>query len=226
MVRVLAVVEGPTERNFGWEILASHLTNFDVEFHPRVIGNAGHKGGVGPWERARRNICALIRQEPSAVVTTMFDHYALPTSWPGKAASKARNLTHDAAVALIEGEIETAIRAEFDQSGPPIRFIPYLSQHEFEALLFSGPEEVVDVLNCRSQLEVIRSAVTDCGGCERVNDNPETAPSKRIVGIARRYKKPVDGVTIANRIGLPRIRTCCPHFDSWITRLEQIGKAK
>ena len=42
MVRVLALVEGPTERNFGQKLIASHLGMLGIEFHPRVIGKPGH----------------------------------------------------------------------------------------------------------------------------------------------------------------------------------------
>src|SRR5436309_1791269 len=113
MVRVLALVEGPTERNFGQRILAPHLGSLGIAFHPRVIGQPGHKGGVGPWERAKREIVHLIRQEPRSVFTTMFDFYALPQSWPGRKEVVQNGLKNLAAVSLIESrigaEIESAV---------------------------------------------------------------------------------------------------------------------
>jgi hypothetical protein len=34
------------------------------------------------------------------------------------------------------------------------------------------------------------------------------------------FDKPVNGVTIAQRIGLPTMRRACPHFGEWIAKLE------
>lgn len=221
MVRILALVEGPTERNFSQRILAPHLGGLGVAFHPRVIGQPGHKGGVGSWERARKEICNLIRQEPNSVFTTMFDLYALPTSWPGRQEATSNGLKYADAVLFIEARISEAIKAEFDSSGPNIRFFPYLSQHEFEALLFSNPMILAEVVQRAECGEIFQAILDECGECEKINDSHDTAPSKRILRIAPQYSKTVDGIAAAERIGLSALRAKCPHFSSWLGLLEQ-----
>ena len=86
MIRGLALVEGPTERNFGQQVLAPHLGHHGVSFSPKVIGKPGHKGGCR-WEVAKREILALIKQGPQ-ICTTMFDLYGLPDDWPSRARCK------------------------------------------------------------------------------------------------------------------------------------------
>ena len=55
-------------------------------------------------------------------------------------------------------------------------------------------------------------------------NNPElvngtVAPSKRIIDVVRRYKKP-DGVEILKEIGLTTLRSRCQHFDEWLQKIE------
>ncbi len=223
MVRVLALVEGPTERAFGQRMLAVHLGSRGIDFRPRVIGKPGHKGGVGAWSRAKDEILGLIRQEPTSVVTTMFDLYALPQSWPGREEARATGLCGAHAVELIERRIGEAIRLEAGGSGPKLRFIPYLSQHEYEALLFSDPVALAGVTQGSDHAGRFQAVLDECGSCEDIDDHPMTAPSKRILAIARNYVKTIDGIAAAERIGLLRIREKCPHFNAWVSRLESFG---
>lgn len=58
---------------------------------------------------------------------------------------------------------------------------------------------------------------------EGINDSQDTAPSKRIARIVPKYKKAVDGPILAMEIGLKTIRTNCPRFCEWVTRLESLG---
>lgn len=225
MVRVLALVEGPTERNFGQRVLAPHLGSLGIAYCPRVRGKPGHKGGVGPWDRARRELSALIRQEPSSVVTTMFDLYALPIDWPGRQDAMQSGMKSHAAAAFIEKKIAESVLAEFRSAGFKLRFVPYLSLHEFESLLFSDPAVLASVTHGAGHLAAFQAILEQCGECELINDGPETAPSKRILQAAPGYTKTVDGITVAQRIGLPTIRSRCPHFGEWIDRLEQFGEA-
>jgi len=62
---------------------------------------------------------------------------------------------------------------------------------------------------------------------EKINDGNETAPSKRIIKEFPEYApaKATAGPIIANSIGLPTIRKKCPHFNEWLTKLEQLNIA-
>ena len=60
---------------------------------------------------------------------------------------------------------------------------------------------------------------------EHINDSRLTAPSIRIKQIIPSYdkKKTTYGVTIAEDIGLQKIREQCPHFNDWIKQLENLA---
>jgi hypothetical protein len=55
---------------------------------------------------------------------------------------------------------------------------------------------------------------------EEINERPQFAPSKRIETLFPSYKKNLHGPATAGRIGLNRIRAECPHFASWLSKLE------
>lgn len=58
---------------------------------------------------------------------------------------------------------------------------------------------------------------------EEIDNDPKTAPSKRLRDIYPEYRKRVDGPTIASKIGLQLIRQECRHFNEWLTKLESLG---
>ena len=58
---------------------------------------------------------------------------------------------------------------------------------------------------------------------EDINDNPETAPSKRIAGAIPRYNKRLHGPLLTKEISLEIIRDECPRFNDWMTRLESLN---
>ena len=60
---------------------------------------------------------------------------------------------------------------------------------------------------------------------EHINDNPDTAPSKRIADVLPGYKKVVNGPLIAETIGLSTIRTQCLRFSAWLSRVEALANA-
>jgi hypothetical protein len=94
--------------------------------------------------------------------------------------------------------------------------------HEFEALLFSEPLILAEKLHVEPQC--IRQILAECGSPEEINDNPATAPSKRISALMRGYQKIAMGKKIAETTGLAVMRRQCPHFDSWLKQLEQLPK--
>ncbi len=104
----------------------------------------------------------------------------------------------------------------------PRRFVPNVTMHEFEALLFSdcqrfgygiGREDLVQPFD-----EIRRAFSTP----EEIDDSPITAPSKRVEALVNGYEKPVFGTLAAIAIGLDAMRAECPHFRSWLERLEGI----
>ncbi len=78
---------------------------------------------------------------------------------------------------------------------------------------------------CEKEVAELNKLVDEFGGPERVNDGENTAPSKRIIAKIPDYEKAkhTAGPLIAAAIGLTAIRDKCPHFSSWITKLEKLG---
>ena len=102
--------------------------------------------------------------------------------------------------------------------------IAYVQKHEFEGLLFSDVTAFGASIGASNQsitqLQETRLAFLTP---EDINDNKETAPSKRIAKAISKYQKPLDGPLVAMQIGLDKIRAQCPRFNDWVTRLETLA---
>lgn len=62
------------------------------------------------------------------------------------------------------------------------------------------------------------------GSSEEINESPQTVPSKRIIQHLPDYEgqKAQVGPMVAEDIGLHLLRQHCPHFNDWITKLEDL----
>ena len=95
--------------------------------------------------------------------------------------------------------------------------------HEFEALLFSDTLILAESTR-KSNVSVKLECVLRSFSCpEEINDDYDTCPSRRIKQHIENYVKTVDGIIAARKIGLEKMRRECPHFNEWITKLEDIG---
>lgn len=230
MTRLLIHVEGETEETFVNELLAPHLYQYGYRnVSARLLGNArqrSRRGGIRPWRAVRNDIINHLRQDPQCLATTMVDYYALPQSdhraWPGRAAAGRLSFAEKAKTVeqALLADISDALGAGFN----PHRFLPYVMMHEFEGLLFSdctafglgiGRPELI------SQLQAVRDQFATP---EEINDSPLTAPSKRVVALVSGYQKPLLGTLAALQVGLDAIRRECPHFRSWLERLEALSQ--
>ena len=203
MVRLAVVVEGETEGDFVDQVLAPYLLEWDVYSKPTSLG------GRISVERVANRISELF---PSFdFVTSLVDFYG----FRDKGTRTAEQLEQD----IVQGA-DRRLRPNWDRR----RVIPYVQLHEFEGLLFS---QVSGFLNTPGadqeairQLESIRARFPSP---EEINDDPNTAPSKRILEALPDYVKRIDGPQIAQAIGLSTIRAQCPRFDAWVTRLEALA---
>ena len=232
--RVLAVVEGQTEFSVLNSTVAPHLGAKGVFLSAKVVGRPGHKGGVyRSFESVAKEILNLFKQEPKAVVTTFFDFYAMPEDWPGATAAKAAKALGNG-TEQVANIVETAWQQEIvtATTGFPhaATFIPYVQMHELETLLFASPKQMADGFLQPNLEGKFAEIVRECGGCEEINDRPESAPSKRIEALYPGYRKGRDknkredrrphAPVIAARIGVDAIRAACPHFHNWLELLE------
>jgi hypothetical protein len=61
---------------------------------------------------------------------------------------------------------------------------------------------------------------------EKIDDRPQSAPSKRIQAVFPSYKKGrsdiAHGPRIAETLDLAKVRQRCPRFDAWVAKLEAL----
>ena len=228
MTRLLVHVEGQTEESFVANVLAPHLCDRGFSsVVARLIGNArqrGRRGGIKPWPAVRSGIVRHLRQDRESVATTLVDYYGLPRggadAWPGRA--KASSSAFASKAELVQKGLLADVRRKMGTDFNPDRFVPYVAMHEFEAMLFSDCKRFGRGVG-RADLAPCFQAIRDSFATpEEIDDSPSSAPSKRIEDLMRGYEKPLMGPLAALEIGLRRIRAECPHFSSWMNRLERL----
>ncbi|MDI9552279.1 MAG: DUF4276 family protein, partial [Bacteroidota bacterium] len=117
-----------------------------------------------------------------------------------------------------------ALESSISQDINHPRFIPYVQLHEFEAFLLVNPDRLI--LMYPDQQSGINRLKHDIGVMdpEKINESEHSAPSKRIIKYLPDYEgqKAQVGPLVAGDIGLSELRRKCPHFNDWITKLENI----
>ena len=83
-------------------------------------------------------------------------------------------------------------------------------------MLFAEPTVLSEVLNSKRVLSMPRGFASP----EEINEGEQTHPAARILRQFPEYQKVQHGPQAVARIGLPRIRQQCPHFDQWLSKLE------
>ena len=222
MIRLYLVVEGATEETFASELLYPHLLAHGVCLTARRIGKPGHKGGRVNYSRAKKDVLLLLKQDRAAYCTTLFDFYGLGEGFPRQ--SVPPNASSAQKAQSVETPFHADIAMEMGEAFPPQRFLPYFQMHEFEGLLFSDCSAFSRGIY-RPDLQPAFQAIRDQFETpEEIDDSPITAPSKRVRDLIPNYEKPLLGTLAALEIGLEAIRVQCPHFNAWLTRLEQAAE--
>lgn len=215
MSRVYIMVEGQTEEAFLQEVMVAAYARKGIYLTPIIVSTSpGHKGGLTSYAKIKPQIDKLCKHDPNAFVTTLFDFYALPKDFPGQnnmaALGPASGLEK---VLHLEQHFAVAIGQQ--------NFIPNLALHEFEALLFTDVEAFTEWTDNDAVLAPLRQ-VRLTSEPEEINDSVNTAPSKRILAAMAGYQKTVHGPLIASTIGIDAIRAACPHFHSWLNKLDAL----
>ena len=189
MKRVLILVEGQTEETFVRDVLNPHL-------HPkgktlvstlvvtkRVKDGPNFKGGITNFAKLEGDLRRLFRDTNAAAITTMIDYYGLPTDFPGlgsrPSGTPAERVAH----------VEAAFAERINEP----RFIPYVALHEFEALVFASLDQSGWVFDDARVLGILLGELAQAGGAELINENPTTAPSRRIKNAYPGYQKVLQG---------------------------------
>jgi hypothetical protein len=221
VTRVSVIVEGPTERSFVQEVLAPFLWAKEVYITPTILGVPGHKGGRTNYARVKKDVLQQLKEDRVACCSTMLDFCGLGKGFPGMPLPP--NLSNMDKVILVERAMKEDIAAEVSDLRPDVRFLPYLQLHEYEGLLFSDPGAFANGIsqpNLVPQFQAIRQSFSTP---EDIDDSPDTAPSKRVVGLCPSYNKVLDGTRAASAVGIEAMRRECPHFRDWVESLRQLG---
>lgn len=216
---VVIIVEGPTEQKFVNEILYPYMFERGVFVYPIILDKPGEKGGDVKFARAKNDIEKHLKQRADTFLTLMVDFYGIKSDWPGYQESRAQ-ICQLKKAKIMNDATAAAVSQLFPEQRPEKRFIPYVSMHEIEALYFSDPAALAEGLGVNSNL--IESILVECEEPEKINNNSETAPSKRLEKIASTFKKTATGIAIAKSIGIVKMRNSCPLFNEWLTKLETL----
>ena len=219
--RLYVTVEGHTEKEFADRAIKPYLARFAIDVRPRVVmtnRKLGKRGGILDFEKIRNDLKRLMQQDahPEACFTTMVDLYALPSEFPGWSEAQKATMPREK-VRILEAALADEIG---DQ-----RFFPFIQLHEFEALLYCDLSQLQQrIAGSKDGLDALRTEVLGMAP-EDINEGPTTAPSKRIIRHVPNYErtKVRVGALAAAAIGLDTLRSRCPHFGDWLSKLESMG---
>ena len=199
--------EGKTEEAFVEKILAPYFKDMGVCVTP-----SGMKG-VSSFDKVKKHITGFCLSYPNSLVTTMIDYYGLEKVIP--------------TLISTEGDIYERVQTTEKKVKKELSSLHNLHfnivLHEFEGLLFSDVNAFDGIVN-NSQMLELRNIRRRVATPEHINDNYETAPSRRILDQIPDYSKIRNGVEIAQRIGIDKMADECIHFRQWIAKLTTWAK--
>lgn len=218
MKRIIIINEGETEQEFCKKVLFPHFFARNILIEYPTIKKSG--GGIVSWEALKKQIETHLKQDRSAVVTTFIDFYGIYRNHKFPNWEDAKAIVNiNSRISLLEKSIKDLI-----DDSLRYRFIPYMQLHEFEGLLFNDIEVFKNNFtpNEFTNYSELANIFNDYPNPELINDGKETAPSVRLERLILGYKKNVYGASLAEAIGLQRIRNKSPRFNNWINTLEAI----
>ena len=214
--RLYIIVEGQTEQEFVKTVLLPYFQTRGIyNVQPILIHTSkSGKGGFVNYTHLKKDIKRLLTETSSRdiVVSTFVDFFRIPNNVPGWDLTVTKN-SHSKQADTIQAAIGNDIS--------DCRFVPYIQLHEFEALLFSnsrGFAEYFDEAQCQQTLKIIEEFPNP----EDINNNPSTAPSKRLLKIKPNYQKVLEGNLIAIEVGINDMLKRCPRFAAWVNKLAEI----
>ena len=220
-MEVYVIAEGATEERFIKDVLAPSLRANTVYIKPILMPTSkGQRGGAINRDRFLRNVRNTLNQYPDAIVTTMFDLYALSNSFPSYDDAMLISDVYQK-VALLERSLHACVIEAYGCEDK--RFIPYIQPYEYEGLLFSDIEALISVEpQWRSSKNRLQEIINNATTPEHINDGYATKPSARLEILSPKYKKTRHGPLIAKQITLSVIEKECKHFSEWVQKLRSI----
>lgn len=225
MTRLLILVEGVTEEKFVKITLSPYLADFGVvctaipNTTSRTAIGTRSSGGVSTWGKVEKNLENLFAGNKNDWVTTLLDFYKLPQDTPNYDQSNLLSNPLDKVASLQEG-----MRKKFHYTR---KFIPFVTLHEFEALLFSDIAVLTSYFpENPAAFERLTKALNDVvGNPELINHGKTTHPFARLCSAFPSYgtSKAKHGPVLAEKIGIEKILNTCPHFAAWVAQLRALG---
>jgi len=219
-IEVVVIVEGKTEQIFIEALLAPYLAHKNIFLTATQVSKPGQKGGDVRFDRVKKDLELHLKQRSDTYVTTLVDYYGT-SGWPG-----LDEVPPQATAEVIAETVNAATKAKvvklFDAQRAEDRFIPNMAIHEFEAFHFSDSAVLASALDIPE--ETVVAVLNECGEPEAINNNRETAPSKRLDHLSKsdKFPKTTTGIAIAKEIGIETIRKKCPVFNAWLETFEEI----
>ena len=217
-VTIIVLVEGPTEQKFVSEIMYPYLFAKGIMIFPIVVGKKGHQGGDIRYSRVQRDIELHLKQRSDTYLTLFIDYYGIDSNWPGYQDS-LQLPTAETKADCVNTATKALVVDAYAENSADSRFIPFVTMHEFEALLFSDTEKLANgISKSESKIEAI---ISQFSSPEEINNSPTTAPSKRLNTLVDgKFMKTTAGIAIARDIGIDKMREKCPVFNEWVDTLE------
>lgn len=224
------IAEGSSEEAFVNDVLVHHFAPMNkfvsvrrIETGWDRINNKPAKGGFGRFQqytKFRNDILNWInsdRGRPDTWYTTFVDLYAFPKDSLSPYTPQLQDIVNPY-------QKITALEAAIAQNINHPNFIPYVQLHEFEALLMVEPDKLLGMYpDGQAGINRLKRDIQGLNP-EEINESPQTSPSKRIMHYLPEYKvqKAQVGPMVAEEIGLYLLRQKCPHFNEWLTKLENL----
>lgn len=217
MKNIMILVEGQTEEIFVNTILQPYFAQQSIFLNATMVCTRkksnvrSHRGGISDYDQVKRDLLRLNQSTHFDVITTFFDFYGLPANFPGMNQIPSGNCYQK-----VE-HLEDAFSADINNT----KFFPFIMLHEFESMIFCDPLSLSNFFS-ELKLERLKRITEAYSSPEEINNSAQTSPSKRILNEIKDYQKTLHGPISIKNIGLEKIRNLCPHFSSWMDKLEEV----
>lgn len=207
MKQILFLVEGKTEKLFCEDELIKYFKQPNYFLTASILLQGGYHSLYKTVKEVNHKIKSFSHFDK---VILVYDYYGLHPTFKEGMNSK---FTLSEKIEFIRNKFSKEIQAE--------NFYFYIQVHEFEAILFSDTEELVNHFSLEKgkELEIILNKANN--NPELINDSTETAPSKRLVTLFPEFTKTIDGITLVNKIGIKKIREKCSYFNEFCREIEK-----
>ncbi len=218
MTRIIIICEGPTEREFCIDVLQSYFNTKEIFINAPLIKKSG--GGIVSWSNLKKQIENHLKSDRTAFVTSLIDYYGIEAKHQYPNWNEAHKIPQKSE---RMGVLEAAMYQQIDDSIRR-RYIPYIQLHEYESLLFSDSSVYTRnfLLKEFRDKQTFDNIFTEFPNPEDINLGKTTTPSNRLLHHIIGYDKVVYGSILASEIGIFLLRSKCPRFNGWLSKIEEL----